>query len=100
MTKEHLEYLECACHSPEHTLKFVLDEDPEYPALYAYVFLSERGLLGRLWAALKYVLGHKCRYGHFDEFILRKEDCDRLTAMLGKFKNLDARAESEERKET
>lgn len=90
------EYFECSCHSPEHALKFVLDEDPKFPALYAYVFLSEKKFLGRVWDAVKHVLGYKCRYGHFDEFILQKVDCDRLIGLVGRFKELDNSLQSPE----
>jgi hypothetical protein len=81
------DYFECSCHSPEHTLKFTFDDDPEYPAIYVCVFLAEGKLLTRIWNAIKYVLGYKCRYGHFDEFILQREDCDRLVSVVNKFKN-------------
>lgn len=79
------EYLECRCYSPDHTVRFVFDDDPEYPELYAYVLLSQESLFKRIWKALKYVFGFSCRYGHFDEFILRREDCDRLISLLERF---------------
>lgn len=95
MTDQY-EYFECSCHSPEHTLKFFLDDDPRYPALYAYVFLSEKKLIGRICDAVKHVFGYKCRYGHFDEFILRKEDCDRMVGLVNRFKKV----QSSERRST
>lgn len=84
--KDDKEYFECACHSPEHTLNFFLDEDPEFPAIYGSVFLSEVPFHRRVWAAVKYIFGYKCRYGHFDEFILKHEDCDRFISLFRKFK--------------
>jgi hypothetical protein len=50
------------------------------------VFLSNGPWYSRLVSGLKYIFGHKSRYGHFDEFILRAEDCDRLISVLERFK--------------
>lgn len=82
------EYFECQCHSPEHTLRFWLDDDPGFPCLYASVFLDSCPWHRRLWLGLKYVFGYKCRYGHFDEFMLRADDCDRMIAMLNRLKEI------------
>ena len=76
------EYLECACHSPEHTLKFILDED-----LYVSVFLQEHPWHERLVSAVKYLFGYKCRYGHFEEIIVDKRDCDRIISILEEFRD-------------
>lgn len=78
------EYFDCSCHSPEHTLKFIFDDDKDFPCIYAYVFLRPEPFFARLWKAIKYVFGYQCRYGHFDEFILRKEDCGRFINLLQK----------------
>lgn len=75
-------YFECACYSPEHMLRFTLADDE----LYAYVFLRPEPLLARLWKAVKYIFGYQCRYGHFDEFVLRPEDAERLSYLLEKYK--------------
>ena len=79
------EYFVCNCHSPEHTLKFEFDK--EFPSIYVSVFLSELPWCLRLFEAAKYVLGYKCRYGHFDEFVLKKEDCGRLIDIVGKLRD-------------
>jgi len=82
------EYFECDCHSPEHTLKFEFDDDEKFPLIFISVFLSELPWRKRLVEAVKYVFGYKCRYGHFEEFILKKEDCDRLIEIVGKLRDL------------
>lgn len=28
--------------------------------------------------AIKYIFGYKCMFGHFDEFIFKKSDADKL----------------------
>lgn len=74
-------YLECACHSEEHTLKFVCD--PESQELFAMVFLHQyRGFWKKLWMAIRYVFGYKSKFGHWDCFILRPEDAPRLRVLL------------------
>lgn len=75
------EYFECRCHSPEHTLRFWFDDDEEYPCVYASVFLGSVPWPRRVWLGIRYIFGYNCRYGHFDEFLLRAEDADRLIAI-------------------
>ncbi len=83
------EYFECQCFSDEHTLKFTLDE--EQPEVYTSVFLYSDSWLQRLWTAVKYVFGYKCKYGHFDCFLMREEDADRMISLLHKYKELVAK---------
>ena len=74
-------YLECACHSEEHTLKFVYD--PEARELFTMVFLHQyRSFWQRLWVAVRYAFGYKSRFGHWDCFILKPEDAPRLRALV------------------
>jgi hypothetical protein len=80
------EYFECKCGSAEHMLRFWFDDDPEFPCVYASVFLDEQPWHRRLWLGLQYILGRKCRYGHFAEFILRPEDRDRLVKVIKRLK--------------
>lgn len=84
----HTEYFECSCYSPEHTLRFML-HSPEDPEIFVHVFLGPDPLFKRIWNAIKYVFGYRCRYGHFDEFILRPEDAERLIALLQEYKTAD-----------
>lgn len=80
-------FLECACYSDEHTLKFTLDIDPECVDFYTSVFLNQtNNFFKRIWVALKYVFGYKCKYGHWDCFLLRKEDTTKLIEMLQEYK--------------
>jgi len=77
------EFFECACHSPEHVLKFdVCLEDNE---IYSSVFLNDyRRWYERLWVAIKYLFGYKCQYGHWDCFLMLPEDAKRMAAMCEK----------------
>lgn len=75
------EYFECRCFSDEHTLRFALDED--HGDIFAGVFLHNwEPFYKRVWIAIKYIFGYKCRYGHWDTFMMKSEDYNRLRALL------------------
>lgn len=79
-------FFECACGSDEHVLRFTLDKDPEDPGIYTSIFLNaDYRWYQRLAVAMRYVLGYKCKYGHWDTWILCKEDAKSLIAMLEDF---------------
>lgn len=80
------EYFECRCHSAEHTLRLWLEDEDDDPCVFVSVFLSNDVWYRRVWAALKYACGYKSRYGHFDEFIIRPEDCQRMISILMRLK--------------
>jgi hypothetical protein len=93
----HREYFECGCECDEHRLVFSLDVDndvsgsvhPDNVCLYTSVFLNQyHGVFGRIWVAIKYIFGVKCRYGHFDCFLLKSGDIDRMTEMLNNYQQL------------
>lgn len=75
-------YVECDCTTPEHVLRFIVDPSEPFP-VYASVFLAEqgwgiRGFFRRCWLALKYVFGSKCRYGHFQEILIGRQQAEQL----------------------
>lgn len=79
----HIEYFDCKCLSSEHTLRFVYD--PEDNELYTEVFLSQyRNIFMRIWVAFRYVFGYRCKYGHWDCWLLKAEDCQRLINLTKK----------------
>jgi|ERR1035437_7563918 hypothetical protein len=105
------EFFICACNSDEHTLKFTYIEDPDYNEIYVSTFLrsdfSEMPYpdscdlpwfifnfldrfvfvpFKRLKTAIGYLFSAKEKYGHFDCFILKPEDCDRMIDFLNKLK--------------
>lgn len=88
--EEQTEFFECICGMDEHTLRFKLESyDPMDVELYTSVFLSQyHSFFGRLWLAIKYLFGYKCRYGHWDCSVIKLEDADRLIALLEKYKKL------------
>ena len=75
----------CDCSSAEHQLIVSWDNDDN--EVYVRVHLANcYGFWRRLWHALKYVFGYKCRYGAFDEIILRKEDSENLQKVVDHLK--------------
>jgi hypothetical protein len=73
-----IKYLECACHSPDHTMRFHIEDD----AIYLTVHLTHDTFYGRLKKAIKYIFGYTSRYGHFDEFIIQKDQQAKLSEIL------------------
>ena len=78
--EEH--YFECACHSPEHRLVFSIDAEDKHKEVYASMFINQyHNIFMRTWIAIKYIFGYKCKYGHFDCWMLKSEDVPRLRDM-------------------
>jgi hypothetical protein len=85
------EFFECSCGSDEHTLRFILSFDEDEPSIYTTVFLGAYPLgWKRLWTAIRYLFGYKCKYGHWDCFELRQEDAERMQFMLQRLINVIA----------
>lgn len=89
------EHYECSCHSSEHQIivKYTLDDTgtklEEDPYLYLEVHLSNyKGFFKRFWAGIKYILGHKSRYGDFDCLLFKDQDIDNLLEVLNSYKEL------------
>ncbi len=90
-------FFECSCYSPEHSLRFILDKDPEFPLLYTEIYLSQyHSFLGRIWIAIKYVFGYRCRYGHWDTWILKRDDAKRLRDLADEFIRFQAEVDKKE----
>lgn len=82
------ELLICECSNAEHQLIFRYFEDDDLKEVYMTTYLSEyNDFWNRLKYAIKYVFGFKSKYGAFDEFILRKEDADKLQSIVDYLKS-------------
>ena len=72
-------YIECSCHLPEHTLRFTLDDDPDWEAIFIETYLSHYfGFFKRLWYGVKYIFGYKNKYSAFDTTVLCREQIKEL----------------------
>lgn len=75
----------CACNSTEHQI--VLHLDQEDKVIYCHIHLtSYQSFFKRLWVGIKYIFGYKCKYGHWDEFIINHEHSDKLIELGQKIK--------------
>ena len=73
----------CKCESYEHHLIFAHDEDSK-EVYVAVNLIPHKNILKRLWTAIKYVFGHKSRFGQYDEFLLKPEDLKKIAEILKK----------------
>ena len=79
-------FFECQCGSDEHTLRFTYDKEEH--EIYTSIFLCDwQRWYKRLWVALKYALGYKCKYGHWDNWLMRDDDVGRFKEMIEKFED-------------
>lgn len=76
------EFFICQCNSPEHQLIFTYFSDEIGGDVYVLVHLKPDSLWERIKNAIKYIFGYKSKYGDFDEFIFKKEDANKLQAVV------------------
>lgn len=76
----------CQCSNTEHQLIFsyFLDDKEVYVSVH---LTPEYNIWKRVWMAIRYIFGYKCRYGHFDEFIFKKSDAGRLQKVVNFLKD-------------
>lgn len=76
----------CKCYNTEHQLIFsyFTDEKEVYVSVH---LIPEYKIFRRIWKAIKYIFGHRSRYGHFDEFIFKPEDADKLQSIVNFLKD-------------
>lgn len=76
------ELLICECNSTEHQLIFLPYEDKEHGnEVYVHVHLVSQPFWKRLRHGIKYIFGHKSRFGDFDEILLTKNHAKQLLKM-------------------
>ena len=81
--KEQRKTLICQCNSIEHQISFSWIEDKELEGeVYLEVLLKPLSFWQRLKNGIKYIFGHRCIYGDFNEVILRKEDVHKLERVV------------------
>ena len=77
--------IRCACFSVEHQM--IIDYDEEDNLAYVEIHLKPLPFFERVWHAIKYVFGHRSRYGDFDEMILDSKYADYFIELGNKLKN-------------
>lgn len=88
MRQEKYELFVCECSSMEHQIVFSRFDDQDDHLLYATIHLTPiRSIWKRIWYAIKYIFGYRCKYGQFEEFMFRREDADKLQGLVNYLKN-------------
>jgi len=80
-TLNELEAFECICHSPEHTLHIEYASDTNN-LIFSINLNQCRNVFKRIWVAIKYIFGYKCKYGQWDVFELDNSDVPRFKEIL------------------
>jgi hypothetical protein len=73
----------CDCSSTEHQFIITLDDDKKLGKLmFIEIHLAKLPFRKRIIAGIKYIFGHKCNYGNFEEVIINKNDKERLLNVI------------------
>ena len=75
----------CQCYNTEHQLIF--SYFPEEKGDVSVHLTPEYRIWKRICIAIKYIFGYKCKFGHFDEFIFKKTDADKLQSVVNYLKS-------------
>lgn len=77
----------CKCSSIEHQIVFSYFDDIDDRTIYASIHLvKEHNIFKRIWYAIKYIFGYKCKYGAFEEFIFKPQDANKLQELTNYLK--------------
>lgn len=77
-----IEVLICQCNSLEHQVTFSWFGNYEGGDVYMEVHLKPFGLWQRIKNGIRYIFGHRSKYGDFDDMILKKEDAWKLEKIV------------------
>jgi hypothetical protein len=72
----------CDCGRMEHAVHFSYFPDEEWPELWFQFHLVHRGFFSRIWPAVRYVFGYRCRYGEWDTLTMDPGDARDLAKFL------------------
>jgi len=79
-------FFECACGSPEHTIRFTLDKSDDPPMVFCDFYLDHyMPWWKRIYVAIKYILKRPPNNSHFDDWIMYAADVTRLRDMCEEF---------------
>lgn len=67
----------CDCGSAEHQI--IIHKDKDFSDNYREIILcphliTYRNIFKRIWVAIKYIFGYKCKYGAWDSIIVSKQN--------------------------
>jgi len=77
-------YFECSCTDAEHVIRIVFDQKEK--ELWFELQLSQHNnIFKRIWKAIKYVFGYRCKYGHWECTSMMAPEVKDLRDELTKF---------------
>lgn len=83
---EHSIIINCDCYYPEHGLRMTyFDDDDDYGLIIEVHLTTYKNFFKRIWVALRYVFGYRCRYGEWDEVIVQPESAQEIAQFLTKY---------------
>ncbi len=78
------DFILCDCSSNEHQIIIFYDEDCNL--VYVSIHLSKFNFFKRLIFGIKYIFGYYCKYGHWEEFIISKNNINEFKDIINKIK--------------
>lgn len=88
---EEREICICKCNNIEHQLVFTYFAEDKNKGIdsdvYVSIHLKPDSFWNRLVNGIKYIFGHRSKYGDFDEFIFNKKDADKLQRVVDYLKS-------------
>jgi hypothetical protein len=85
-----IKYFECQCDSPNHVIRFVVDDWDDGKNIDVYLetqLCQNYGFFRRLLLGIKYIIGCKNEMCHWDCTYIKKEDVKPITDILNKIKH-------------
>lgn len=83
----------CDCKNPEHQLVLTADVDKEWGSFISVEthLTTYRNIFKRVWVAVKYVFGHRSKYGEWDDVLIDPTEAERIRDYINKFLDEDGR---------
>lgn len=85
--KDKAEIMVCQCSSTEHQVVYYHNQGDN--EVYMHVHLSSGPWWRRIWPAVKYLFGHRSRYGNWDEFVLGPEHVGQLRELADRIEGCE-----------
>ncbi len=76
----------CNCTSEQHQI-IIRNSNADDDFVYCTIFLNEYSFFKRLKHGIRYILGHKSKYGHFEEFLFDKSHIKSLEKVIEALKS-------------
>ena len=87
-TEDIREFFVCKCNDPQHQFIIQTIDFENDPAVYISVLLTPVGFFKRLINGIKYIFGHRSKYGDFQEIIINPDDADILQDVVDMLKEV------------